>query len=79
MAEIDKALPNSKRTTIELPDQNQIQEELVQEINKEQQVPEARPWQRAVSAGRRVLLQRHGGRRAGAKHHVRAAGDERRV
>jgi hypothetical protein len=40
MAEIDKALPNSKRTTIELPDQNQIQEELVQEINKEQQVPE---------------------------------------
>ena len=40
MAEIDKALPNSKRTTIELPDQNQIQEELVQEINKEQEQPE---------------------------------------
>ena len=40
MAEIDKALPNSKRTTIELPDQNQIQEELVQEINKEQEQPD---------------------------------------
>ena len=36
MAEIDKALPNSKRTTIELPDQKDIQEILAQEINREQ-------------------------------------------
>ena len=35
MAEIDKALPNSKRTTIELPDQKDIQEALAQEINRD--------------------------------------------
>ena len=40
MAEIDKALPNSKRTTIELPDQKDIQEILAQEINREQKKPE---------------------------------------
>jgi hypothetical protein len=40
MAEIDKALPNSKRTTIELPDQKDIQEALAQEINREQKQPE---------------------------------------
>jgi len=40
MAEIDKALPNTKRTTIELPDQKDIQEALAQEINREQKQPE---------------------------------------
>ena len=40
MAEIDKALPNSKRTTVELPDQKDIQEALAQEINREQKQPE---------------------------------------
>ena len=40
MAEIDKALPNSKRTKLELPDQGEIQDVLVQEINKEQSIPE---------------------------------------
>ena len=40
MTEIDKALPNTKRTTIELPDQNEIQESLAQEINKEQEQPD---------------------------------------
>jgi len=40
MAEIDKALPNTKRTKIDLPDQKDIQETLAQEINREQSVPE---------------------------------------
>ena len=40
MAEIDKSLPNTKRTKIDLPDQKDIQEALAQEINREQSVPE---------------------------------------
>ena len=40
MAEIDKSLPNTKRTKIDLPDQKDIQETLAQEINREQSVPE---------------------------------------
>ena len=40
MAEIDKALPNTKRTKIDLPDQKDIQDAIAQEINKEQSVPE---------------------------------------
>ena len=36
MAEIDKSLPNTKRTKIDLPDQKDIQETLAQEINREQ-------------------------------------------
>ena len=39
MAEIDKSLPNTKRTKIDLPDQKDIQEALAQEINREQSVP----------------------------------------
>ena len=40
MAEIDKSLPNTKRTKIDLPDQKDIQEALAQEINREQSVPQ---------------------------------------
>ena len=40
MAEIDKSLPNTKRTKIDLPDQKDIQETLAQEINREQSIPE---------------------------------------
>ena len=40
MAEIDKALPNVKKTTLELPSQDKITEVLAGEINKEQEQPE---------------------------------------
>jgi len=40
MAEIDKALPNTKRTKINLPNEDEVQDLLRQEINKEQSVPE---------------------------------------
>ena len=40
MAEIDKALPNVKKTTLELPSQDQITEVLAEEINREQEQPE---------------------------------------
>jgi len=38
--EIDKALPNTKRTTIDLPSKDDLEEVVVQELNKEQQAPE---------------------------------------
>ena len=38
--EIDKALPNTKRTTIDLPSKGELEEVVVQELNKEGQVSE---------------------------------------
>jgi hypothetical protein len=40
MAEIDKALPNIKKSTIELPDQDKITESIAQQINQEQKAPD---------------------------------------
>ena len=40
MAEIDKALPNIKKSTIELPGEDKITEAIAQQINQEQEVPD---------------------------------------
>ena len=40
MAEIDKALPNSKRTKLDIPGQDEFEDVVVQELNREQAQPE---------------------------------------
>jgi len=40
MADIDKALPNNKRTKIDIPSQGELEEVVVQELNKQQEQPE---------------------------------------
>ncbi|ASF00488.1 hypothetical protein [uncultured virus] len=40
MAEIDKALPNIKKSTIELPGEDKITEAIAQQINQEQEAPD---------------------------------------
>jgi len=40
MAEIDKALPNVKKTTVELPGEAEIAESIQQELNREQEQPD---------------------------------------
>jgi len=41
MADIDKALPNEVRKEFNLPGEEEIQEQLVEEVTEEQQSPEA--------------------------------------
>ena len=40
MADIDKALPNTQRTTVEIPGQDELSEQVIQELNRQQDVPE---------------------------------------
>ena len=41
MADIDKALPNEVRKEFNLPGEEEIQEQLIEEVTEEQQSPEA--------------------------------------
>ena len=41
MADIDKALPNEVRKEFNLPGEEEIQEQLLEEVTEEQQSPEA--------------------------------------